>query len=173
MTGCLGWVSDVMKCFFLIKTVLNWGIRAISFRKKPVLNWGRADWNHVIWGFPVCTTKKNPLCLMLRRLPSSLITSGEEESAIFSPLPKHQCVSNGNSQRHSRFSNLFTVLSTLPRPANGRRAANYAKLWTASTAVGLMFRRYTFEVIGSLFFYRISLFSMSHMKFQILTKHPK
>ena len=120
-----------------------------------------------------CTTKKNPLCLMLRRLPSSLITSGEEESAIFSLLPKHQCVSNGNSQRHSRFSNLFTVLSTLPRPANGRRAANYAKLWTASTAVGLMFSRYTFEVIGSPFFYRISLFSMSHMKFQILTKCPK
>ena len=88
---------------------------------------------------------------MLRRLPSSLITSGEEESAIFSLLPKHQCVSNGNSQRHSRFSNLFTVLSTLPRPANGRRAANYAKLWTASTAVGLMFSRYTFEVVGSLF----------------------
>jgi hypothetical protein len=97
------------------------------------------------------TKKKNPLCLMLRRLPSSLITSGEEESAIFSLLPKHQCVSNGNSQRHSRFSNLFTVLSTLPRPANGRRAANYAKLWTASTAVGLMFSRYTFEVLGSLF----------------------
>ena len=95
--------------------------------------------------------KKNPLCLMLRRLPSSLITSGEEESAIFSLLPKHQCVSNGNSQRHSRFSNLFTVLSTLPRPANGRRAANYAKLWTASTAVGPMFSRYTFEVIGQPF----------------------
>ena len=34
------WISGGKKCVFLIKTALNRGIRAISFRKKNVLNQG-------------------------------------------------------------------------------------------------------------------------------------
>ena len=34
------WVSYGKRCLFLIKTVLNGGIGAISFRKKNVLNRG-------------------------------------------------------------------------------------------------------------------------------------
>ena len=41
--GCLIWVSGGMRCLFLIKNGLNWGICTISFRKKksvkPGLCW--------------------------------------------------------------------------------------------------------------------------------------
>ena len=58
-TGCLIWVSSVKNLVFLIKTVLSWGILAISFWKKSVLNWGLC-WLEPCYPGTPCISNRSP-----------------------------------------------------------------------------------------------------------------